>query len=284
MNPFNLVQGTSANLVLPIKTPVNAIAATGSVTFVGGVPNVHVDNVDATGAITITGTPIEDEHLIVGAIEFHFKAAPSGPGEILIDVDNTIQAANIVDAITSDLVTVTATNLLGVVALTSVAPGVAGNALLLTTNATGVSVSGSGILEGGIDHLHETVVIGSQEFVFVTARTIPGDVTVGVDEDTTAHNLTAAINLDTPAVSAGHVAGVVTITAVVRGAAGNAITLSESATNTTISAGGSLAGGVDGTIGAVNEICADSNFLYHCPTANAIYGANWLRTSLGASY
>ena len=284
MNPFNMVQGTSDNLVLPIKTPVNAIAATGSVTFAGGVPNVHVENAYATGTVTITGTPIEDEHLTIGAIEFHFKAAPSGAGEILIDADNTIQAANIVDAITSELTAVTATNLLGVVGITSVAPGMAGNALPLTTNATGVAVSGSGTLEGGIDHLHETVMIGSQEFVFVTARAIPGEVTVGVDEDATAHNLITAINTDMTSVVAGHVAGVATITAVIRGAAGNAIALSESATNTSVSAGGRLAGGVDGTIGAINEICADSNFLYHCPIANAVYGANWLRTSLGASY
>ena len=107
--------------------------------------------VQATGTITVTGTPLADEHLTVGIRTFHFKALRSTTGEITINADNTTQAANIVTALTADLATITSANLLGVVTVTAVAVGSAGNSIVLTTDATGVVVSGSGTLANGAD-------------------------------------------------------------------------------------------------------------------------------------
>ena len=45
-----------------------------------------------------------------------------------------------------------------------------------------------------------------------------------------------------------------------------------------------LENGVDGTVGAVNELKADASFLYHCIAANTVAGANWRRVSLGTVY
>lgn len=271
--------------LLPKKTPVNAVAASGVVTF-SGLPAVHVENVQSSGTITITGTPVADETFVVGAQTFTFKALRGAAGEVTIDADNETQAENIVDAITEDLATVTAENTLGVVTVTAVAAGVAGDALTLTENATGVAVSGAGTLAGGVDHVHETVTVGAQEFVFVTLRAGAGEVTVAADASGTGDNLVTAMTTDiTNAVGVNN-AGAVTVTAAVKGTAGNLIVLAEDAANTAVSSvtGGKLDGGIDGTEGVANETCADASYIYHCIAANTVADANWRRVSLGSVY
>lgn len=267
------------------KTPVNAVAASGVVTF-SGLPNAHVENVQASGTITITGTPVAEETFDVGAQTFTFKAARAAAGEVTISADNETQAENIVAAITADLATVTAENTLGVVTVTAVAAGAAGNALTLTENATGTAVSGAGTLTGGVDHVHETVTVGTQEFVFVTLRAGAGEVTIGNDASGTGDNLVTAMTADiTNAVGVNN-AGAVTVTAAVKGTAGNLIVLAESAANTAVSSvtGGKLDGGIDGTEGVANEICADGSYIYHCIAANTVADANWRRVALGNVY
>lgn len=44
------------------------------------------------------------------------------------------------------------------------------------------------------------------------------------------------------------------------------------------------AGADNGTVGVVNEICADDSYLYHCIGANTITGANWRRIARGDVY
>jgi hypothetical protein len=154
------------------KTPVNAVAA--------------------SGVLTVAGTPVADETLLVGTNLFLFKAARSGAGEITISANNTTQAANIVAALTADSTEVTSTNLAGVVTVVAAAKGVSGNGIFLQTAATGCTVSS------------------------VTAD--------------------------------------------------------------------KLDGGVDGTIGVSNEICADASYFYHCIAANGITGTNWRRISLGSAF
>ncbi len=107
--------------------------------------------VQATGTITVTGTPLVDEHLVVDTRTFHFKVLASTVGEITIDADNTLQAHNIVTALTAGLNSVTSAHTLGVVTVTAVAVGSLGNSVVLTTNATGVTVNGSGTLSNGAD-------------------------------------------------------------------------------------------------------------------------------------
>ncbi len=102
----------------------------------------------ATGTITITGTPVANETFVVGSQTFTFKASRAGAGEVTISSNNSTQATNIVTAIGLDLATVTAVANTNVVTLTVVATGVAGNATVLTENATGVAVAG---FSGGSD-------------------------------------------------------------------------------------------------------------------------------------
>ena len=276
--------GTTAPDILniPEGTPVNAVAATGTVTF-SGLPNVYVPNANSTGTITVSGTPVAEEVFAVGTQTFTFKATRAGVGEVTIDADNTQQAVNIVAAITLDVAAeATATNLAGVVTVTAVADGVAGDSVVLTETATGVAVSAGGTLSGGVDEVLETTTVGSQVFTYVTLRASAGEVTVGADETETATNFKTALNLDMTTVDADSSLGVVTLTAATKGTAGNAIVLTEDATNTAVSAGGTLSGGVNGTVGTANETVADTSGIYHTPIANTISGANWEKIEFGA--
>jgi hypothetical protein len=273
------------------KTPVNAVAASGVVTFTG-TPLVHVNNVYASGTITITDLPVAEEVLTVGAQEFTFKALRAALGQITISATPATQAANIVAAITADLATVTAVQGTGgnthIVTVTAVAAGVAGNALAFTEVATGVAVSGAGTLAGGVAHVHESIMIGTQEFIFVTARSGAGsfEITVNANNTTQAANLVAAILADVTNVTAANTDGVVTVTAAIKGTAGNLIALSETATGCAVSSvtSGKLDGGINGTEGLANEICANASYLYHCLAINTIADANWRRIALGSVY
>ena len=285
-NPFRNMPSSGA-VDLAVKTPVNAVAASGVVTFSGTpqvyVPNVNasgtvtvsgtplsvanvdasglvtitgtplsVPNTDATGTVTVTGTPVLNEQLVVGAQTFVFKVIRTGVGEITIDADNTNQAANIVTALTADLATVTSTNTLGVVHITSVAHGAAGNSIVLTTNATGVSVSGAGTLTGGVTAVVETLTVGAQVFTFKTSGSATGDIVISAVNATQAANIVTSIARDLGTVAAVQGTGgnnnKVTVTAVAHGVAGNALVLAKSATGVTVSGSGHLAGGTDAVV------------------------------------
>jgi hypothetical protein len=280
-------QATPTILQLPEKTPVNAVAASGVVTFTGQ-PLAHVAIATATGTVTFTGTPVADEHLVIGTQTFHFVAARAGAGEITINADNTQQAVNVVAAVTADIPTeATATNLAGVVTLTAAVAGAAGN-ITLTTNATGTAVSGAGLLTGGLDHVHETLTIGTQVFLFVTLRSGAGsfEITSNADPTTQAVNAKTAINADVTNVTSDNVAGVLTVTAAVKGVVGNLIALTELATGTAVSSvtADKIDGGIDGTVGVANETCANATDFFHCITTNTIADANWRKISLGSAY
>jgi hypothetical protein len=284
-SPFKVVP-KSDSVALAVKTPVNAVAASGVVTFTG-TPLAHTINVQASGTVTVTGAPVVDETLVIGTQTFLFKASRGGVGQIAINANNTLQAANIVAAITADLLTVVATNTLGVVIVTSVAAGTAGNSIILTTNATGVAVSGSETLENGVDFVDEYIMVGAQKFTFVTARSGAGsfEVTVNANNTTQGNNLVTAL-ADVSNAAGSNNAGAVTISAAVKGVTGNNIALSESATGTAVSSvtGGKLDGGVDGTPGQLNEVCADANYAYRVVAENTIVDANWTRIATGATF
>jgi hypothetical protein len=44
------------------------------------------------------------------------------------------------------------------------------------------------------------------------------------------------------------------------------------------------AGAGNGTVGIINEICADADYIYHCVGANTVAGANWRRIARGSVY
>lgn len=98
----------------------------------------------------------------------------------------------------------------------------------------------------GLPVADETVTIDGQVYVFKAAAGGALEVTIGADADETGDNFATKVNANSLVVTAANVAGVVTLTAVTAGAAGNAITLAEAATNTAVS-GATLAGGEDVT-------------------------------------
>jgi len=119
-----------------------------------------------------------------------------------------------------------------------------------TTPVSVVTRATGNVTFGGLPVADETVTINGEVYTFKAARAAAFEVTIGADAEATADNLLAAINLDGNGTynptDAG--VGVVTITAAAPGVAGNAVTLAESATNTTVS-GATLTGGVDAVIG-----------------------------------
>lgn len=132
-----------------------------------------------------------------------------------------------------------------------------------------ITVSSTGPVEG------DTFEIGGRVYTFRAVPSAPYDIDINVTPATQATNIAAAINAGAgagtvygtgtvahPDVSAGASSAVVTVTALTLGTAGNAISLSESATNVAAS-GAALAGGtgvsyIEGTDFEVNY---DSGFV-----------------------
>lgn len=145
----------------------------------------------------------------------------------------------------------------------------------VTTNARATG----NVTFGGLPVAGETVTINGEIYTARAARALPFEFTIGGDAEATADNLLAAINIDGDLdtyfpTDAG--VGVVTITATVPGTAGNAITLAEAATNTTVS-GALLTGGTTPIIGMPFGRGADNaRETYESPTANA--GKAYIRT------
>lgn len=100
----------------------------------------------------------------------------------------------------------------------------------------------------GLPVADETVTVNGQVYVFKASASTALQVTIGADGPATATNLATKINANSTAVTASVAAGVVTLHALAAGAAGNAVTLTETATNVAAS-GATLAGGVDAQLG-----------------------------------
>jgi hypothetical protein len=173
-NPANIVQTSERRFVSDAEKATWNSRNAGNIST--GTP---VNAKAAIGTITITGTPVADEPFVVGAQTFTFKATRVGAGEVTISADNTTQAENIVAAITADITNVTATNTLGVVNLTAAVKGVAGNSIVLTESATGIAVSGSGTLSGGVNGTvgvaDQWMRANSYFYVCIATNTITGD-------------------------------------------------------------------------------------------------------------
>ena len=141
------------------------------------------------------------------------------------------------------------------------------------------------------------MVIGSVTYTFKTALTpTEGEILIGASAAAALDNLKSAINHEgTPGTDYSCAAVHPTVTATTNtntaqtvaaktaGTAGNAIATTE--TSSHLSWGGAtLTGGVNGTVGYANEMCADASYLYHCLAANTVAGANWRRVSLGSAF
>lgn len=145
----------------------------------------------------------------------------------------------------------------------------------------------------------DTVVIGDITYTFKTALSDPAEdyeVLIGVSAAVALDNLKAAINYTgTPGTdhTAPEAHSLVTATtntnttqvieANTAGAAANAIATTETSSHLSWGAA-TMAGGISGTTGAANELCADASYLYHCVAANDATGTNWRRISLGSAF
>jgi len=144
------------------------------------------------------------------------------------------------------------------------------------------------ITMAGIATANETFVIDTQTFTWKASRSGTGEVTIGADAAAAVTNIVTAITADLESVSAVDGDGnTVVVTAAVKGVSGNAIVFTEDSTNMTMDGEGVLGGtveGVDGTVGAANEVRCDGTHLYVAIAANTVAGTNWRRVDLGSAY
>lgn len=108
----------------------------------------------------------------------------------------------------------------------------------------------------GLPAVDETVTINGQVYVFKAAAAGALEVTIGADANETGANFAAKVNSNSIVVTGANVGGVVTLTAISAGAAGNTITLAEAAANTTVS-GATLTGGEDVTYPTAFEVALE---------------------------
>lgn len=144
-----------------------------------------------------------------------------------------------------------------------------------------------------------TLVIGDVTYTFKDTLTgAANEIKIGADAATTLDNLKLAVNAGAGAGTnygtgtvANPLASATTntdttqlIVAATKGTTGNSIVFTESATNTSVDGTGTLASGVDGTIGSANTTVADSSYLYVAIADNTVSDTNWRRISLGSAY
>lgn len=205
-------------------------------------------NTAATGTLTVSADPVADETLVVAGVTFTAKASGASGDEYNIAASDDDQtAANIEAAVDASAAAVSADTTGAVVTFTADVAGVVGNALTLTEATTGVAVSGSGTLAGGAD---ETFVVNGVTFTAKVAGASGDEFNIGGDGPLSATAIAGSINGSATAgvqdITASVAAGVITLTVNTPGDVGNASTLSEALSNTTVS-GASFTGGSDGT-------------------------------------
>lgn len=283
---------------LPTGTPVNAVAAEAeleidgvvvhgetvtigadvyefvtdaaqSVSDPANIPvDIEGDTVKAQGTLTVDTQPAAGDAMIIGEKVYTFVPAgtANADGEVSIGTNLATAKTAIVAAINGTdghnephpLVSA-GTFAADACVITALIGGVAGNSIVTT----------------------ETFTAGSNVFDAATL----GTTTAGVDcvlGDAAAALVAAITASGTEPVTAVVEAGVVTVTADVRGAAANDIALDEDMANGAWD-GANMAGGVDGTPGEQWEVAVDASYLYVCTAANDETGANWRRFT-GASY
>lgn len=279
-------------------TPVNAVAASGILTVAGVAIDgetvtigtdvyefcadaaqsltggsdfaidIESDTTKSQGTFTVSVQPSSAETFTIGDKVFTFvpDGTANADGEVNVGTDLADAKVDIVAAINgtdgynvaSAYVTAAAFAVNDCV-LTAIIGGVAGDAIATT----------------------ETMANGSFDAVTL------GTTTAGAD--CTAANAVTAIVVsvtanDTAGVGAADGAGdTVDLTADTKGVLGNSIATTEAMANGSFGAA-NLAGGVDGTIGTIEQIYFDSSYMYKAIATNTISDNNWRRVSLGTVY
>jgi hypothetical protein len=152
--------------IRPEDTILSAVVTTdaAAAAVVDDKANITIQSTVAFGTITVSGNPVANETVTVNGVVYTWKADPAGNREVLLTAgNNTAMAASLAAAINGyegryeaqlngdgwRTPAVVATSALGVVTVTSVADGTAGNAITLTEASTNVAVTGAGTLTGG---------------------------------------------------------------------------------------------------------------------------------------
>jgi len=106
----------------------------------------------------------------------------------------------------------------------------------------GTAATGS-ITFTGLPSVDETIVVRGVTYTFKDSAASATQITIGATKEAAATNTAAKISANDANVHTFASNGVVILTATTRGTAGNAYTLTESATNLTVSGSGTFAGG-----------------------------------------
>ena len=113
-----------------------------------------------------------------------------------------------------------------------------------TTEHDGGTAATGSITFTGLSLADETVVVNGETYTFKASAGSATEITIGATAAITAANTAAKIAANDSDVHAyGSTNGMVVLTATTRGTAGNDYTLTESATNTTVSGAGTFTGG-----------------------------------------
>lgn len=285
----DVVDGAAAGTAMTIAgiKPNDTIVAAIKLTDTWSAPtndkaNITIQPVRASGTLTISGNPVDGETFVVNGNTYTFKTTPTRANHVKITAgNNTTMAAAAAAAINayegryeSQLngdgnrkAGVVATSSAGVVTITAATDG-AGNGPVVTGTVTVLAATNSGTAQATLTC---ATVVANNTFTVkkldgtvltFTAKATPTADTEFALKGTDALQATEiarAINYydqkyGTLGVSAAAVGSAVNITSD-SPRTGNTITLTESATNVTVSGSGTLAGGTDtGSIKSTTDL------------------------------
>lgn len=316
---IDLASVALTSLRIESGTPVNAVAATQTLTLTGViVPGSHAESV-----LTSNGTNVSDTNTVtIGTTVYRFKDTMAAAYDVKIGASAAISLDNLKAAIngtgtagvewfagTVAHPTVVATdNADTTQKIIARVPGTAANTAPTTVSAATLSwpdiTLGGGTGDSNPGVATETVTIDTVTYSFVNvlsetngAAAIANQVLFGNDSAAALDNLKLAIDAGAT-IGTNYSTGTVvhpTVTATTnandsqivaartKGVAGNSI-----ATTATLANGSwgdtVLENGVDGTVGIAREILLDASFLYVAIAANTIADANWRRFTVGNVY
>ena len=286
-----IVRGALANttIAIPAIRSEDTILSVAKFSDVAGVAfllddtaNVTIVATKATGTITISGDPLNNETLVVDGVTYTFRTVPAARTHVRITAGNvTTTAATLASVINAyenrvetslngdanKVGTIVATSAAGVVTVTSVEDG-AGTGPIVTK--VGVPITVTSTDPGAVTAAFVTAVnndsltVNGVTFTLKTAVTDPS-LHVAVLGTNTLQAAAVATKINayeqqfgTLGVVATAAAGVVTVSSRY-GRTGNSITLTEAATNVAASGAGFLAGGTNtGGIRSTTDLSTSS--------------------------
>ena len=298
--------------ILPAKTPVNAVAASklltigtnpvegATVTIGGKAYRFRTDigaGVKAEQTLTFNSElPHDGDTVILGMTTYTFKdALTPTAGQVLIEATVTATIDNLVAAVSG-----------GAGAGTKYAIGTSDiSAVITPTKASAdtfkVVYYVVGTLGNGFDTLgtltHATW--GHEHLQGGIEPQAANDVLIGLSVEISIDNLVLAITLgagigtyygtgttvNALATAVKASAATMTATNKIKGVIGNSTAIAEGLADGSWAAGATfLSGGIDGTVGVLNEFCCDANYIYRCIAANTIADANWTRIATGTTF